>query len=127
MKIKHELLEDIIEALIEDIGEGLVATDIWGARDLESLAYIRGNESPASVIRMFNEVTRYINEALKGLDFPGIGNYYLFGLSNGNLALVLLIDTFHQLIIVDLSKTTMGILMNVAIPNSIDRWTAAVK
>lgn len=119
MSINLDILSKIIESLSEDLGEGLVATDIWATGDSESLAYLRGNESSPGTITLFNEITQKLDKSLKGADFPQIGNYYLINLADNHIAVVLLTGAFQQFILSDLSKTTMGILMSVALPNLI--------
>lgn len=119
MNFNLDRLSDIIESLSNDLGEGLVGTDIWAAGASESLAYLRGNESSPGTIALFNEVSQKLDKALRGADFPQIGNYYLISLADSHIAVVLLAGSFQQFILIDLSKTTMGVLMSVALPNLI--------
>jgi len=127
MSVKPEKLEKIIESLIEDLGEGLVATDIWITGDVESLAYIQGRESSPDLIGFINEVTQKLDQALKGEDMKGIGDYYHINLINNHLMVVLIIDIYQQYLLVDLSKAPMGIVMNVALPNLSALWSEADK
>jgi len=127
MSVKPEVLEKIIESLIEDLGDGLIATDIWFTGDVESLAYIQGKETSPDLIGFINDVTHKLDQALKGEDIEGIGNYYHINLINNHLMVVLIIDKYQQYLLVDLSKTAMGILMNVALPNISELWSEAVR
>lgn len=119
MGIKPDVLKKLIDALKNDLGEGLVASDIWATGEPKSLA---GNKK---WLTLFNGVTGKLNKALQGAEFPGIGNYYMINLPGNRLAVILLIDAYQHFILVDLSKTTMGILMSVALPNLINSWLEA--
>lgn len=117
MSIGPEKLKNAIAALKEDLGGGLVTTDIWSTADAKSVAFGHDFNKPSKTIALLNEVTRKLDKTLKGAEFPGLGNYYFINLANNRLVVVLSIDTYQQYILVDLSKTTMGILMSVALPN----------
>ncbi len=117
--MESESLYKIIDSLVQDLGDGLVATDIWIDGERESLVELRGRGSPPGAIDLFNDVTKNVDKALKGADFPGLGHYYIINLSGNHLVVVLLAGSFRQYLLVDLSKTTMGILISVALPNLI--------
>lgn len=108
-----ESFNSIIEELKSDLGEGLIATDIWHARDAQSLA---GYNSQPKAVALFNEVTRILDKTTSESEFPGLGNYYIVHLENDLLVVVVVVGEYHHGMLVDLSKTTMGILMSVALP-----------
>ncbi len=112
-------LDKIIDSLVQDLGEGLVATDVWIDGKLESQIKLRGRKSPPGAIALFDDVTKKVDKALKGADYPGLGHYYIINLPGNHLAVVLLSGSFRQYLLIDLSKTTMGILFSVALPNLI--------
>lgn len=111
MNIKR--LNQSVEELKEDLGTALIATDIWNTDDAQSLA---GFNTQPKATALFNEITRNLNKTLKGADFPGLGKYYMLHLENNFMVIVVHHGTFQQGMLVDLSKTTMGILMNIALP-----------
>lgn len=113
MAIKVDRLKEIIEELKDDLGSGFVSTDIWATADAQSLV---GFNSQPKAVALFNEVTRMLDKTLKGAEFPGLGDYYLVHLDNDHLIVILSIGDYQQSVLVDLTKTTMGILMNVALP-----------
>ncbi len=117
MNINTGKLKSIVEALKDDLGEGLVATDIWTSADALSLIDNAGHNSFPKAVALFNEVTRKLDKTLKGSEYPGLGNYYFVNLDNNRLVVVLSIGTYQQFVLLDLSKTTMGVLMSVALPN----------
>jgi hypothetical protein len=114
MRFNIDKLKQIVEELKNDLGDGFVATDIWATADAQPIV---GFNSQPKAVALFNEVTRKLDKTLKGSDYAGLGNYYLVNLDNNNLVVVLSIGAYQQFILVNLSQTTMGILMNVALPN----------
>ena len=127
MNIKPETVKEIIDTLREDLGEGLVATDIWSATEVKPLVRNRDLKSSPRSIALFDQVTRKLDKTLKGAEFPGIGSYYLINLANSQMVVVLVLETYRQYILIDLSKTTMGILMSVAIPNLLNVLSKTTK
>lgn len=125
MSIKPDVLKKLIDALKNDLGEGFVSTNIWATEKPKPL--VRDNKSSAQSLTIFNEVTEKLNKALQGSDLPGMGNYYMISLPGSRLAVTLLINSYHHSILLDLSKTTMGILISVALPNLISGWEEASK
>lgn len=124
MAIKIDKLKQIIEELKDDLGSGFVATDIWATADAQSLV---GFNSQPKAVALFNEVTRMLDKTLKGAEFPGLGDYYLVHLDNDHLIVILSIGDYQQSVLVDLTKTTMGILMNVALPKVLNGLEEATK
>ncbi len=102
-----------IEELQSDLGEALLSADIWHIRDAQGLA---GYNQLPKATALFNEVTRMLEKTLKGADFPGLGNYYSVQLDNNNLVLIVMLEDYQLGMTVDLSKTTMGVLMSVVLP-----------
>lgn len=124
MAIKIDKLKTIIEELKDDLGGGFVSSDIWATADAQSLV---GFNSQPKAVALFNEVTRMLDKTLKGAEFPGLGNYYMVHLDNNHLMVILTIGNYQQSILVDLTQTTMGILMNVALPKLINSLEEATK
>ncbi len=149
MALGVDKLKKAIAEVKKDLGEGLVATDIWATADTKSLIYsyagsdmyaygmtplsslskkkqsgnsISSYSGQPKVISLFNEVTRKLDKTLTSADYPGLGNYYLINLENNHLALVLGTGAYQLLFLVDLSKTTMGILMSVALPKLLQSY-----
>jgi len=108
-----EVFENIINELKSDLGEGFVATDIWHSKDAQSLA---GYNSQPKAVALFNEVTRILDKILKGSKYPGLGEYYLVKLENNYIVIIVIAGEFQQVLVVDLSKVTMGLIMSVVVP-----------
>ena len=114
MSFNINKLKQIVEELKNDLGDGFVATDIWATADAQPIV---GFNSQPKAAALFNEVTRKLDMTLKESKYSGLGNYYFVNLDNNKLVMVLSIGSYQQFILVDLLKTTIGILMNVALPN----------
>ncbi len=108
---------ETVEELKSDLDEGLVATDLWHRKDAQSL---NGYNSQPKAVALFNEVTRTLAETLAQADYPGLGDYYMVHLENGLLVVVVIEGDYQHMVLVDLSKTTMGILMSVVLPKLLD-------
>jgi hypothetical protein len=114
----HRFLDDrrvnqLIEELKNDLGDGFIATDIWATAYAQPLVGYRSQPETAA---LFNEVTQKLEKTLKTAEFPGLGNYYMVNLNNNRLAVILSINTYQLFLLIDLSKTTMGLLMSVTLP-----------
>ena len=122
MNIKR--MNKITEDLREDLGNALIGTDIWKTDDAESLAGYNSNPKAAA---LFNEITRMLDKTLKGSEFPGLGKYYMVNLENNMMVVVVKQGDFQNGILVDLSKTTIGLLINVALPKVMTGLAEAVR
>jgi hypothetical protein len=103
---------------------GLVASDVFTTADGQSLA---GYNSNPKACALFNEITKYLHKSLKGSGFPGLGGYYLVHLENNMVVVVISHGEVQNGMLVDLSKTTMGLLLNVALPKAIATEEEAMK
>jgi len=108
-----ENLNQVISSFRENLGEGLVGSGIWHASDGQQIAEYK---SRPKAVALFNEVTRKLDKTLKNAEYPNLGKYYLIHLKNNHVVVVVKIGDYQQGALVDLSKTTMGILMSVALP-----------
>ena len=106
-------LEQVVEDLRDDLGNPLVATDIWATDDGTSLA---GFNPQPKATALFNEITRNLIKSLKDSEFPGLGNYYLIQLENNFSIVIVIQDHLQQGMLVDLSHTSFGILTYIVIP-----------
>ena len=117
-----ESFNAIINDLKDDLGEGFVASDIWHSRDAQSLA---GYNSQPKAVALFNEVTRTLSKTLAGAGYPGLGDYYMVHLESGLLVVITKAGDYQLGMLVDLSKTTMGMLMSIVLPKLIENLNEA--
>ena len=110
-----EVFQKAIAELKSELGDGIIATDIWHSKG-QSAQSLAGFNSQPKMIVLFNEVTRVLDRILQGSQVPGLGSYYFVQLENNHVVVIVIAGEFQQMMLVDLTKTTTGILMNVAIP-----------
>ncbi len=124
MRFTLENIKKCIDDLKEDLGEGFVDTDIWSTTTDKSVAFHHQHQYGAKPkhLKVYGETSRKLKKVLQEADFPGLGDYYLINLDNNYAAVIInyrterSIEEFQQYVLVDLSKTTMGVLMSIAIP-----------
>ncbi len=106
-------LEKVVTDLQDELGDALIATDIWTIDGGQSLA---GFNPQPKATALFNEITRNLIKSLKDSEFPGLGNYYLIQLENNFSIVIVIQDNLQEGMLVDLSKTSFGILTYIVIP-----------
>ncbi len=144
MRFTFENIKKCIDGLREDLGEGFIFTDIWSTGTDKSIVFHHNHLYGAKPkhLKLFGETTRILKKTLQESDYPGLGDYYLINLDNDQIAVIINYRTnqtgnifspessvptarqsaveYQQFVQVDLSKTTMGVLMNVALPRMIE-------
>ncbi len=123
MSIDQEKKTLILKTLSDDLGEGLVATEIWTASDGLPLVNDKRYNSNPKVASLFNEVTKKLSKILNALDYPGLGNYYFINLDNNLLAVVFTIGSYRQFVVADIAKIPVGLLISVVLPNLLNILT----
>jgi hypothetical protein len=116
-------LNKSIDTLKENLAGALVATDIWGTADMQSLA--GWNTQPAATA-LFGQIISSIDGALKGSGFPGLGKYCVFDLVDGKLIVIIPMGDFAWGMLVDGKKVQLGLLLNVALPKAIAAFEDAI-
>lgn len=124
VKMNIKRLNKVVEDLKEDLGSALIATDNWNTADATSLA---GYNSQPKAIALFNEITRHLKKTLTESSFPGLGQYYMIHLENNYMVVVVVQGNFQEGMLVDLSKTTLGLLLNIALPRVMEGLAEAIK
>ena len=116
-------LNAAIEVLKSNLGESLLSTAIAMNVDGQSIAGF--NSSPkfaAFIVKAIN----VINDATKIGGLPQIGKYATFDLQEDRVLVVLPLGEYIWGILLDSSKTQMGLLLNIEIPAAIDAFAEAV-
>jgi len=112
----------IVDDLKEVLGSALIATDSWITSDGQA-SY---NSQPKATA-LFNEITVSLRKSLKNADFPGLGKFYLINLDNNFIVMVVIQGELQEGMLVDMSKTTLGILINIALPKVQEGLAEAAK
>ena len=116
-------LDEAIEVMKKDMKGGLIATDIWTVADGQSLG---GFNTQPKAVALFNELTSNLIASLKGSEFPALGRFYVVDLVGGVMACVIPLGEYQWGLLLDSTKAPLGLLLNVAIPNAIDRFEEAM-
>jgi hypothetical protein len=115
-------LNTAMDSLKDDLGEGLIAANIFTASDgLTITAY---NSQPRASA-LFNQVTSNLIKILKAASFPGLGKYYIIDLEENNMVIILPLGDYRWGILLDTTKVQLGVLVSIAIPNCIDAFEEA--
>lgn len=108
-------MQKVIEDLQSDLGEGLLACDIWS--DTDGVPLVGINPQPKAAA-LFNEVARKLRKALNDSEYGNMGNFYILDLGPDNYSMTIFAGG-HQLgMLLDKEKTRMGILVSVALPKA---------
>lgn len=116
-------LNKSIETLKENLAGALLATDIWGTADMQSIA--GWNTQPAATA-LFGQIINSTNQALQGSDFPGLGKYCIFDLVDGKMVAIIPMGDYAWGMLVDGKKIQLGLLLNVALPKAIAAFEDAI-
>lgn len=121
MNIKK--LQEAIKTLKDDLGDGLIAADIYSIVDGQSIV---GYNSQPKACALFNRMTLQMNKTLKDSGFPMLGRYYLLDMADKKRVLVIPLGDYQWGILVDGVTTQLGLLLNIALPKAIDAFEEAL-
>ena len=114
MNIDLPALQGAIANAHGTLKEALLSGDIWDARTGLSLAGYNGQ--PAAVA-LFNDLTARVQSTLLEAGWPGLGKRYWLQLENEQLVIVLRFSPeLLGGLLVDGSKTNLGVLVSVVLP-----------
>ena len=116
-------LNEAVEGLKQDLGDALLATDIFGTDDGQSVAAWNGNDAACA---LFNQITNYMGDALTGSGFPALGRYYILDLVDDKMVIVITMGDFQWGLFLDTAKVKLGLLLNVVIPKIVDSFEQAI-
>ena len=122
-KMNTAKLKEAIEMLKNDLGEGLLATDIISRSDGQA---IMGYNTQPAACALFAQLTGYLMKALAESGFPGLGRYYLLDLVDKNAVIILPLGENLWGMLVDTKKTPIGLVLNVAVPKIISVYEDAI-
>jgi len=122
--MNKETFEKAQKIMQEELKEGLIEDSFWVTGDgqpLVSYAAMPDSMDIGAANALFDRVTAMISKSLKDASFPALLNrYYLIDLTDNIVALIVLLDEFQWGMVVDISKTTLGIVLNVALPKALN-------
>jgi CheY-like chemotaxis protein len=122
-KMDVKKINAIVKEVKDDLGDALIATDIWTAADGTVIAGV--NSSPKAAALM-NQVGRELVDALTGAKFPSLEDYYILDLRDGKMMLCLLLGDYQWGMLLDTAKVQLGLLLSVVTPKAIAGFNEAI-
>ncbi len=116
-------LNKAIDTLKEDVGDALVACDIFTVADGMSIA---GYNPQPRASALFNQMTTNLMKTLKNAQFPNLNKYYLLDLEGDHMVIILPLGDYRWGILVNSKKVQLGLLLSIAIPNSLEAFEEAI-
>lgn len=120
-------LKESMEVLRENLGPGLIASDIYGAKDGQAIIAMDNKPQPVADA-LFSKIISMLDSALKDAKFPNLGKWVIIDMEGDKAGIVLpLGDSGYQWgMLVDYNKTQLGLALNVAIPKAIEAFKEAL-
>lgn len=116
-------LNDCMEMLKKDMGDGLVASSIITMADAQTLVATENSKPGAA--SMFSEVTAFIQKSLSQ-GYPALGRYYYLDLAGNRGMLFIPFGDFQWGIAIDTKKAKLGLMLNIVLPKIINAFEEAV-
>lgn len=116
-------LNKSIEILKESLGGALLAADIFGTADMQS---VTGFNSNPAACALFGQIITSTNRALKDSGFPVLGKYCLFDLVDAKMVVLIPMGDFIWGMLIDGKKAQLGLLLNIALPKAIAAFEDAI-
>lgn len=116
-------LGNCIKMIREDLGEGVLAVEIFSAKGGQGLVSHNGNPAACA---MFARVTENIQTSLAASGFPDLGRYYIMDLADNKLVVVVPLGDYQMGMLVDKNQVMMGMLMSIVIPKAVDAFEEAL-
>ena len=122
-KVNVQKLFTAVELLKNDLGDALLAADIFGSTDGQSIA---GYNSQPKASALFGQLTLFLGKSLEGSGFPRLGKYYILDLADAKMVIVIPLGDYQWGLFVDTKKVQLGLLLNVVMPKIIDAFEEAI-
>jgi len=122
-KMNIKKLQKSVDVLKENLGDGLVATDIWVVADGTAIV---GYNSRPEAVALFNQMAEFLTKALDGSGFPKLGKYFMVDLVGEKFVVVLPLGEFRWGMLIDRAKVQLGLVLNIAIPKAIAAFEDAI-
>jgi hypothetical protein len=116
-------MKEAMDLLVEDLGGGLLASDIFNKNDGQSIVGV--NPQPAASA-LFAQATNYLVKSLEGSGFPPLGRYWLIDLVDRKAVIILPLGEFIWGMLVDTQKAPVGLILNVTVPKIIGLYEEAI-
>jgi len=118
-------LRESLEVLRNNLGGGLLAADIYGANDGQTIVALDNKPHPVADA-VFCRIIKMMSESLRDAKFPPLGKYVLMDLEDNKVGIVLPLGDYQWGMLLDNTKTQLGLALNVAIPKAIQTFKEAL-
>ena len=118
-----ENLQRCIYFAREELGEGLIATDIYST---EGLPVVDGYNSNEKATALFASITEHIRKAVNNSTMSNLGDYYIINLQQGTLDVVLVGENFQWKLLINTNKIKLGYLFSIFLPEAITKFKSAL-
>jgi CheY-like chemotaxis protein len=125
IKMDVQKLNQAMDTLKKNMGDALLASDIYGTSDGQPLVSLDNKPQPVADA-LFNRITQMMETSLKDAGFPELGKYYLMDLVDGKMAMLICMGDYQWGMLVDSTKSQLGLLLNVVLPKIIDAFEEAI-
>lgn len=116
-------LNEALEVLKEDLGDGLLGADIYGANDGQSLVGFNSNPKACALL---GKLVKQTAESFENSGFPPLGKFLMYDLVDGMMAIAIPLGSYQWGMLLDKTKAPLGLLLNVVLPKAIDAFEEAV-
>lgn len=116
-------LEQIVAETKANVGDGLLAMDIWDHASGKSLA---AHNTQPDAIALFNAVTDAITKTISPTPFPPLARYYLLNLAaDHNVVIMRPTESVVCGMLMNSTATDIGSVMGSVVPKVIEQLDAA--
>ena len=116
-----------VNACIADVkrnlGEALISTNIVGLQDGQAIAR---HNSDAKLEAIVAQITTFLLNVLKNTEIRKMDEYYFIQLDNNTAGVFIVFDNYVWTVIFDTTKTSMGMMLNVYLPDMITQFESAL-
>lgn len=116
-------LKTAVSNVKEQLGDDLIACDVWLTGDGQSIA---GHNSQPKAAALFERLTGQLKTALSTADFPGLGNYYLIKMEDDSMAVIILLEEYQWGLLLG-PNVQMGLVLNIILPQAIKDFVDALE
>lgn len=116
-------LKEAVEVLKTNLGDSLICTAIAMNIDGQSIA---GYNATPKFAALIVKIIKVVNDTAKIGGIPGVGRYATFDLQEDRLLVIIPLGEYIWGILLDGTKTQMGLLLNIEIPAAIEAFAEAV-
>lgn len=111
-------LKKAMDVLEENLGDGLLASDIYSSKDGTPIIALNNNPEPVADA-LFCRIINSINSAFMEAKFPTLKNFVLFDLNDEKTALILPLEEYQWGMLIDSTKVQLGLILNLAVPKAL--------